>query len=66
MMMFVLTRSVPTLDRLVAAYAPLLPRVAGGGVFWLGAGHTAFWDVWTEGKSTTARLGRVELVIDRE
>lgn len=55
---------VSTIDRILEVIAPRLPGVAGAGVFWLGDGHSSFWDMWSEGRSTVVRLGRVELEID--
>jgi hypothetical protein len=59
-----MTTTVPVLDALTRALAPLLPRMVSGGAFWLGRGHSSFWDVWSEGQDTYLRMGRLELVLD--
>jgi hypothetical protein len=61
-----MTTTVPVLDALTRAFAPLLPLVVSGGALWHGRGHSSFWDLWSEGQGTYLRAGRLELVLDRK
>jgi hypothetical protein len=59
---------VPLLDSAAQAAAWVLGKVsclAGAGVFWV-SGGPSFWDAWTDADSrtTTVRLGRLELATD--
>lgn len=57
--------SVPVLDRLVAVCAPLLPRVAGGGLFWHPARPTGHLDAYQSATAVYVQVGKLELILDR-
>lgn len=58
-------RTVPMLDRLVMVCAPLLPRVAGGGLFWHPAWPAMGLDAWAEPGVYVLAVGKLELILDR-
>lgn len=56
---------VPKLDRLMARYAALLPRVSGGGLFWHPARPAVGLDAWVERGAFVLVVGKLELILDR-
>lgn len=58
--------AIPVLDQAAQGLAWLarwVSPVRGAGVFWI-AGEPGFWLAWSEPGAWTARLGRLELVVD--
>lgn len=64
MLRFIAQTIIVTIDRVLEVIAPRLPGVAGAGLFWMGDGHSVFWDMWTEDSSTVIRMGRLEFGVD--
>ena len=64
-------QAAPLLDQAAQVIAKGLSkftRITGAGAFWI-VGGPSFWDAWREpghlgGGSFTARLGRLEVVVD--
>jgi hypothetical protein len=65
-MLRLLLAAVTLLDYLargLAWAAGKVTPVRGAGVFWMSQGQS-FWTVWRERGSWTARLGRLEVIVD--